>query len=115
MDVEFDQGLCNCQPIKIPEYGKYILEKPLKLIDGIPKLPDILFNMICNPQPQAPTVSTPKAQYDNNMVRQLCECISINHWDNYSAWIQLGMTWKTHYSTVGAMVRLEQEQQRVRT
>ena len=44
-----------------------------KLIDGIPKLPDILFNMICNPETQAPTVSEPKAPYDNNMVRQLCE------------------------------------------
>ena len=47
--------------------------------------------MIYNPEPQAPTVKEPTAQYDNNMVRQLCECISIITLDNSSNWIQLGM------------------------
>ena len=49
--------------------------KPFTLVNGIPKLPDIQVNMICNPEPRAPTVNEPKAPYDNNMVRQLCECI----------------------------------------
>ena len=64
------------------------------MINGIPKLPDILFNMICKPEPQAPTVNEPKAPFENNMAQQLCECISIHQLDNYSTWIELGMTLK---------------------
>ena len=64
------------------------------LANDKPKLPDILFNMICKPEPQAPTENEPHAPYNNNMVRQLCERISINQFDNYSTWIQLGMTLK---------------------
>ena len=66
----------------------------LFLANDKPKLPDILFNMICKPEPQAPTENEPHAPYDNNMVRQLCERISINQFGNYSTWIQLGMTLK---------------------
>ena len=69
-------------------------KKPFTLVNGIPKLPDIQVNMICNPEPRAPTVNEPTAPFDNNMVRQLCECISINQLDNYSTWIQLGMPLK---------------------
>ena len=94
MDVEFKSGLCNCQPSKIPESGDYIQEKPFKLINGIPKLSDILFNMTCTPEPQAPTVNEPKAPFENNMAQQLCECIAIHQLDNYSTWIELGMTLK---------------------
>ena len=39
-----------------------------QLIFGIPKLTDILFNMVCKPEPQAPTKNKTKAPYDNNMV-----------------------------------------------
>ena len=59
-----------------------IWEKPFTLIDGIPKLPDILFNMICKPEPQAPTVNEPKAPFENNTAQQLCICISIHQFDN---------------------------------
>ena len=69
--------------------------------------------MICNPEPQAPTVSEPKAPYDNNMVQKLCECLSIKQLDNFSTWIQVGMTLKTHGSTVSAMGRIEHEKQEV--
>ena len=48
----------------------YKLENPYTLINGIPKLPDNIFNMARNPEPQAPTVSKPIEYYDNNMVRQ---------------------------------------------
>ena len=77
---------------RYPNMVNIIRRHHFKLIDGIPKLPDILFIMICNPETQAPTVSKPKGQYDNKMVRQLCECISINQLDNYNTWIQLEMT-----------------------
>ena len=60
MDVEFQNGLCKCQPSKIPEYGGYKWEQPFTLIIGIPKLPDMLFNMIRNPKPQALTVNDQK-------------------------------------------------------
>jgi len=112
MDVEFKSGLCNCQPSKIPEYGEYKWETPFKLIDGIPKLPDILFNMICNPETQAPTVSEPKAPYDNNMVRQMWMHISksigqLQYLD------PIGNDIDKHWSTIRAMGRIEHEKQEI--
>ena len=50
--------------------------------------------MMSNPEPRAPTVNEPTAPFDNNMVRQLCECIFKEQIDKYSTWIQLGMTLK---------------------
>ena len=38
MDVKFRNSLCNCQPSKIEDYGKYEWTDPFKLLD-IPKLP----------------------------------------------------------------------------
>ena len=44
-DVKFKNGLCNCQPTKIPDYGKYEWEDWRKL-KNIPKLPDHIFEII---------------------------------------------------------------------
>ena len=67
-DVKFKNGLRNCQQSRIPEYGEYKWERPFKLRNDIPKLPDILFNMICKLEPHAPTEYEQNAPYDNIMV-----------------------------------------------
>ncbi len=94
MDVKFKKGLCNLQPIKIDGYGKYKFENPFTLMKGIPKLPDELFEMICNPEPKATVEIKPAEPYDNNLVKQFCEFISEKRMYNYHAWIQVGMTLK---------------------
>ena len=98
----------KCQPSKIPEYGININGKnSFKLIDSIPKLPDTLFNMICNPEPQAPTVNKPKAPYDNNMVRQLCECILKEKSGQIQYLVPSGNDIPNYWSTIRAMGRIE--------
>ena len=56
MDVKFKNSLCNCQPSKIDDYGKYEWDDPYKLLD-IPKLPDDLFELIRTPPPPSPSCS----------------------------------------------------------
>ena len=52
-DVKFKNSLCNCQPSKIEDYGKYTWTNPYQLLD-IPKLPDDLFELIRNNAPSPP-------------------------------------------------------------
>ena len=66
---------CTCQPSKIDGYGEYKFENPFTWLKGIPKLPDELFSMICNPEPKAAVVIKPVEPYDDKLVKQLCEFI----------------------------------------
>ena len=68
---------------------------------SIPKLPDKLFSMICKPEPKT-AVDKPVQSYDQKTVMQLCECISVKQLDDYTNWIQLGMTLKN----IGAPLEL---------
>ena len=54
-DVKFKNSLCNCQPSKIEDYGKYQWSNPYQLLD-IPKLPNDLVELIRN---RAPTTIAP--------------------------------------------------------
>ena len=53
MDVKFKNGLCNCAPSKIDDYGSYKWLNPYRLLH-IPKLPDALYDLI-KAKPLAPT------------------------------------------------------------
>ncbi|MFM7981304.1 MAG: hypothetical protein ACKPKO_18510, partial [Candidatus Fonsibacter sp.] len=47
MDVKFKNGLCNCAPSKIKDYGKYAWTKgSSERLNNIPKLPDKVFDVI---------------------------------------------------------------------
>jgi len=105
MDVKFKNSLCNCQPSKIDDYGKYEWDDPYKLLD-IPKLPDDLFELIRTPPPPPPSpscsegfrscvseeVEEPTA--DLKDIRSLCTCLSVAQLDDYATWIRLGMILK---------------------
>ena len=103
MDVKFKNSLCNCQPSKIEDYGKYKWDDPYKLLD-IPKLPDDLYELIRTPAP-TPTQTCPETflisfpeeqdcKADLKDVRALCCCLSISQLDDYTIWIRIGMILK---------------------
>jgi len=62
MDVTFKNSLCNCQPSKIDDYGKYEWEDPYQLLD-IPKLPDDLYELVRTPPP-SPLLPPPPLEVD---------------------------------------------------
>jgi hypothetical protein len=103
-DVKFKNSLCNCQPSKIEDYGKYTWTNPYQLLD-IPKLPDDLFELIRNKAPSPPstprsdaseTYQEPPTATDKELedIRQLCKCLSGSQLDDYGTWIRLGMILK---------------------
>ena len=119
VDVKFKNGLCNCEPSKIDNYGKYKWLNPEKLGD-IPKLPEVLFNLISSkPSPRQKPLANPlgkpsqgfiSANPANNGIpantpadltptdpadaRALCACLSLARLDNYQDWIRLGLCLK---------------------
>ena len=103
-DVKFKNSLCNCQPSKIEDYGKYQWSNPYQLLD-IPKLPSDLFELIRNRAPSPP--STPRSENSDTYqeprtatekeledIRELCKCLSASQLDDYATWVRLGMILK---------------------
>ena len=107
-DVKFRNGLCNCQPTKIPDYGKYEWEDYRKL-KKIPKLPDRIFDIIKNDNKheqkpaqtaKSPTTSTiadyaPAPSHrasaeELQVIEKLCSCLTVKQLDDYDTWIKLG-------------------------
>ena len=95
MDVKFNNGLCNCAPSKIQDYGKYAWTKgSSERLKYIPKLPDELFEMIKvalqqtttitwnlrvapTPTPSTPTTTTTTATAKELQdIKALCCCLS---------------------------------------
>jgi hypothetical protein len=114
-DVKFKNGLCNCAPSKIKDYGKYARTKgSAERLRNIPKLPDELFEMIkVAPQPTprtatttrnprvvpatpttTPTTATTLTTKELQDIKALCCCLSISQLDNYSTWPREGMILK---------------------
>jgi hypothetical protein len=111
VDVKFKNSLCNCEPSKIDNYGEYKWLNPEQLGD-IPKLPEILFNVIAkkpapkpksqgNPLgPQSKIMKTPGPQKpdptptDPDDALRLCSCLPVKWLDNYTNWIKLGLCLK---------------------
>ena len=121
MDVKFRNGLCNCQPSKIENYGSYKWVNPGKLLN-IPKLPPAILDMISTkptpsprtPNPRAPMPVPPPAapgKLDEKQlhdVRSLCSCVSLSMLDDYWRWTELGMILKE----IGAPVSVWEEASR---
>ena len=115
MDVKSKNGLCNCAPSQIKDYGKYAWTKGAsERLKNIPRLPDELFEMIkVAPQPTpttttttttntrrtapatpttpGPSRATAKELHD---IKALCCCLSISQLDNYATWLRVGMILK---------------------
>jgi len=113
MYVKFKNGLCNCQPSKIDDYGKYQWENPFTLLNGIPQLPAEIFDLISNntpiPTPIPTSTPTPTTETPSSITRKeledierIASCLSVSQLDNYSTWIKLGMVLKK----LGAPLRL---------
>ena len=112
-DVKFKNGLCNCQPTKIPDYGKNEWEDWRKL-KSIPKLPDHIFDVIKkDSREERPptttttatvTTTTPTTATAEQMaeINKLCSCLSVQQLDDYSTWIKIGRILKK----LGAPLRL---------
>ena len=87
-DVKFSNSLCNCQPSKIEDYGKYQWTNPYQLLD-IPKLPNDLFELISTrtatprspreePEPEAYEEPATATEGELEDIRKLCSCLSIS-------------------------------------
>ena len=124
MDVKFNNSLCNCQPSKIEDYGKYQWEDAYQLLE-IPELPDELYELIRTKAPaylesprslaSASTAATlTGSEYSEPAtasteevadMRALCACLSLQQLDDYATWIRVGMVLKK----VGAPMALWEE------
>ena len=103
-DVKFSNSLCNCQPSKIEDYGKYQWTNPYQLLD-IPKLPDDLFELISNrtatprspreePEPEAFEEPATATEAELEDIRKLGSCLSVKQLDDYATWVRVGMILK---------------------
>jgi hypothetical protein len=125
VDVKFKNGLCNCAPSKIDNYGEYKWLNPEKLGD-IPKLPEKLFALISSkPAPRQKMVANPLGAPSQGFIganpvinaipansptdpadaRALCTCLSVARLDNYHDWIKVGLCLKR----IGCPLRLWEE------
>ena len=104
MDVKFNNGLCNCAPSKIQDYGEYKWINPYALLD-IPQLPKELFEVIRKrvvpKQPKTPSQTQTQEEQPKHAnqrtlddIKALLTCLSVQQMDDYATWIKLGMILK---------------------
>lgn len=110
VDIKLNNQLINCEPSVIPGYGKYEWANS-HLLSDIPKLPDILYNIILlNTSNNTHTINTmsiksfypPMAtlfditsnkasQHYNSDIKLLLSCISSYRLHDYRLWLNLGI------------------------
>ena len=118
VDIKFKNGLLNCEPSTIKNYGSYKWVNPEQL-SNIPQLPQELYQIIVDNLNKKGTSTNNTSNIDktNNTIDidktdimqndvediyKLLSCLNMSRLDNYSNWINLGICLKK----LGADVKL---------
>lgn len=108
-DIKFGNGLLNCEPSTIKNYGSYKWVNPEQL-SNIPQLPEELYEIIVDNLNKKGSKTNNTIDIDKTDIMQndvediykLLSCLNMSRLDNYSNWINLGICLKK----LGADVKL---------
>ena len=123
MDVKFKVGLCNCQPSRIDDYGKYQWEhfmhsverhsadtsRTLRYHEQQDTNTNINTNINIDTYDRGTQPNLTKQELDD--IERIASCSTVSQLDNYATWIKFG----TVLNTLGAPLQLWEDLSRKST